>query len=272
VVIQISITKRKLFNILPKISEIFYFEPAVIHTAADTPILIVADLHGDLNALCIVLRKRTDLGCDTVIFLGDYIDRGPASLDVLERLFSLKIEEPDKTILLRGNHELRETNRFEGLFSDLDHDEDMYARINLVFDQLPVAAVISNHTFCVHGGIPGPVKLSEITKKDAYSFVWNDPSEEKGINQSPRGLGMRTFGEDVFEEFLRVNGLEQMIRGHMVLKDGYRWWFGGRLLSLFSIPDHCGMGNIGLLGLLRKVGISRWLRLVRLVSQDTLAI
>ncbi|KAF5422910.1 MAG: serine/threonine-protein phosphatase PP1 catalytic subunit, partial [Candidatus Methanocomedens sp.] len=101
-VIRIPITKRKLFNILPKISEILYFEPAVIHTAIATPILIVADLHGDLDALRLALRKRTDLGCGTVIFLGDYIDRGPASLDVLERLFLLKIEEPDKIILLRG--------------------------------------------------------------------------------------------------------------------------------------------------------------------------
>ena len=242
-VIQISITNRKLFNILPKISEIFYFEPAVIHTAADTPILIVADLHGDLNALRLALRKRTDLGCDTVIFLGDYIDRGPASLDVLEWLFLLKIKEPDKIILLRGNHELKETNRFEGLFRDLEYNEDLYARINQVFDNMPVAAVISNHTFCVHGGIPGPVKLSDITKEGVYPFVWNDPSEENGINQSPRGLGMRTFGEDVFDEFLRINGLEQMVRGHSVLEDGYRWWFGGRLLSLFSIPDHCRMGN-----------------------------
>jgi len=254
VVIQISITSRKLFNILPKISEILYFEPAVIHTAADTPILIVADLHGDLDALKLVLRKRTDLGCDTVIFLGDYIDRGPASLDVLEWLFLLKIKEPDKIILLRGNHELRETNRFEGLFRDLDHDEDMYARINQVFDNMPVAAVISDQIFCVHGGIPGPVKLSEITKKDAYPYVWNDPSEENGINSSSRGLGMRTFGVDVFDEFLRINGLERMVRGHFVLEDGYRWWFGGRLLSLFSVPDHCGMGNGAAVGVVEEGG------------------
>ena len=253
-VILIPITSRKLFKILPEISEILYFEPAVIHTSAATPILIVADLHGDLNALQLALRKRTDLGCDTVIFLGDYIDRGPASLDVLERLFLLKMEEPDNVILLRGNHELKETNRFEGLFRDLEYNEDLYARINQVFDNMPVAAVISDQIFCVHGGIPGPVKLSEITKEGVYPYAWNDPSEENGINQSSRGLGMRTFGEDVFDEFLRVNGLEQMIRGHMVLEDGYRWWFGERLLSLFSVPDHCGMGNLGAVGVVEEGG------------------
>jgi len=98
------------------------------------------------------------------------------------------------------------------------------------------------------------VKLSDITKKDAYPFVWNDPSKENGINQSPRGLGMRNFGEDVFEEFLRVNGLKRMIRGHFVLEEGCRWWFEGRLLSLFSVPDHCGMGNFGAVGVVEEGG------------------
>ena len=229
---------------MPEISNIFASEDAVIHTDA-TKILIVADLHGDLNALQSALTKKYELGCDSMIFLGDYIDRGPFSLDVLECVFSLKIKEPDKIILLRGNHELKETNRFEKLFEDLNYDEDLYAQINLVFDKMPVAAVISNKIFCVHGGIPGPVKISEITKEGVYPYVWNDPSDECGINPSNRGLGMRTFGENVFDEFLQVNGLERMVRGHSVLENGYQWWFGERLLSLFSAPNHDGVGNVG---------------------------
>ena len=252
--IKIPITDHNLFDILPEIAHIFASEPAVIHTD-DAPILIVADLHGDLNALQSALRKRSDLGCDTVIFLGDYIDRGPASLDVLEWLFSLKIKEPDKIILLRGNHELKETNRFEKLFEDLDYDEDLFASINNVFDKMPIGAVISDKIFCVHGGIPGPVKLSEITKEDAYPYVWNDPSDESGINPSSRGLGVRTFGEDVFEDFLRVNGLERMVRGHSVVEGGFKWWFGERLLSLFSAPGYCGGEDVGAVGVIENGNI-----------------
>ena len=209
----------------------------------------MADLHGDMKALWSALRKRTDLGCDTVIFLGDYIDRGSESLDVLEKVFFLKIAEPDKIILLRGNHELKETNRFEKLFEDLEYDEDLFASINNVFDKMPVGAVISDKIFCVHGGIPGVVKLSEITKEDAYPYVWNDPSEIDGINSSSRGLGMRTFGEDVFNEFLRVNGLERMVRGHSVVEGGFKWWFEGRLLSLYSVVGVVGMVDKGLIPL-----------------------
>ena len=241
--IQIPIMDHNLFNILPEVSEIFTLEPAVIHTDA-TPILIVADLHGDMKALWSALRKKTDLGCDTVIFLGDYIDRGSESLDVLEKVYSLKIAEPDKIILLRGNHELKETNRFEKLFEDLEYDEDLFTSINNVFDKMPIGAVISDKIFCVHGGIPGAMKLSEITKEGVYPFVWNDPSEIDGIGESSRGLGMRTFGEDVFDEFLQVNGLERMVRGHSMVEGGFRWWFGGRLLSLYSAVGYDG--NVGL--------------------------
>ena len=215
-------------------------------TGGANKILIVADLHGDLNALHSALYKREEFKCDTVIFLGDYIDRGPSSLDVLEKLFSMKVAEPDNIILLRGNHELKETNRFEKLFEDLEYDEALYASINDVFDKMPIGAVISDKIFCVHGGIPGAVKLSEITKEDAYPFVWNDPSEIDGIGKSPRGLGMRTFGEDVFDEFLQVNGLGRMVRGHSVVEGGFKWWFGERLLSL---DDAVGVVDGGVLGL-----------------------
>ncbi|MEA1985800.1 MAG: hypothetical protein U9N13_09160 [Euryarchaeota archaeon] len=114
-----------------------------------------------------------------------------------------------------------------------------------------VGAVISDTVFCVHGGIPGPVRLSEITKEGAYSYVWNDLSEIAGINQSSQGPGMRTFGKDVLEQFLRVNGLERMVRGHSVVEGGVKWWFGGRLLSLFSAPGYGGRGDLGAVGVVK---------------------
>ncbi|MEA1985799.1 MAG: metallophosphoesterase [Euryarchaeota archaeon] len=132
--LQYTIANHDLFQILPEVANLFASEDAVIHIDTTTvPTLIVADIHGDMNALQSALCKRSELGCDTVVFLGDYIDRGPASLDVLECLFSLKLNEPDTIILLHGNHELKETNRFERLFEDLEYDEDLYARIKRVF-------------------------------------------------------------------------------------------------------------------------------------------
>ncbi len=66
----------------------------------------IGDIHGDLTALQTLFERlppRTK--DDTVVFLGDYIDRGPESAGVVE--FVRKLEETDqaKIIALRGNHE-----------------------------------------------------------------------------------------------------------------------------------------------------------------------
>lgn len=63
----------------------------------------IGDIHGCLTALdtlLISLELRPD---DQIVFLGDYIDRGPNTQGVIERL--LQLEDQGNHIFLRGNHE-----------------------------------------------------------------------------------------------------------------------------------------------------------------------
>jgi hypothetical protein len=79
---------------------------------------IVGDLHGDLYALEKVIEdaKRRALLDDhwkiadnvEFVFLGDYVDRGLYSSEVVWFLMRLKVANPDKVILIRGNHEFIE--------------------------------------------------------------------------------------------------------------------------------------------------------------------
>ena len=67
---------------------------------------IVGDIHGrcaQLHCLLEMLPRAT--ATDTLVFLGDLIDRGPDVPGVVEHVLNLCREDPEKVICLRGNHE-----------------------------------------------------------------------------------------------------------------------------------------------------------------------
>jgi serine/threonine protein phosphatase 1 len=112
------------------------------------------DIHGCPEELGALL-KAIDLGAeDTVIFIGDYVDRGPSAKDVLEILIDLKDRHPN-TVFLKGNHEdmmlaflgmpghYGESFLYNGGFATLESyglDESLLfddTALDLVMDRLP---------------------------------------------------------------------------------------------------------------------------------------
>lgn len=65
--------------------------------------LAIGDIHGCNVALGYLLKTVQPAAGDRVVFLGDYIDRGPASREVIETL--LAPGSSYSPIFLRGNHE-----------------------------------------------------------------------------------------------------------------------------------------------------------------------
>jgi serine/threonine protein phosphatase 1 len=66
--------------------------------------LAIGDIHGASAALDALLAAVKPTADDRLIFLGDYVSRGPDSRGVLDRLIQLKATH--KPIFLRGNHEV----------------------------------------------------------------------------------------------------------------------------------------------------------------------
>lgn len=67
--------------------------------------LVVGDIHGCRPELDVLLAGLAPRAGDVVIFLGDYVDRGPDVRGVLDRLLALAEDRTVRSIFLRGNHE-----------------------------------------------------------------------------------------------------------------------------------------------------------------------
>ncbi len=76
--------------------------------------IVIGDIHGCCKALLSLLDAISPGTDDLLIFLGDYVDRGPDSKGVIETLIGLT--SLTKAIFLQGNHEIM----FRGALSGLD--------------------------------------------------------------------------------------------------------------------------------------------------------
>lgn len=222
-------------------------------------IYVIGDIHGNLNTLLQISKIIEDKNPEMVIFLGDLVDRGPRQLECFLMVLSLKILEPQKYYLLKGNHETLEMNQYYGFFADFMSrfkNSKKFSEILKVYDLLPLCAIVNRSILCLHGGIPQDVeildKLKNVNTKDLsiilnsvskyiIQILWNDPKKNlKGFSASFRGPGIKFFGEEVFETFLKENNLKFVIRSHECFPEGYRWFFHKRLLSIFSSANYRG--------------------------------
>jgi hypothetical protein len=209
------------------------------------PLAVIGDLHGEVKSLETITEKIWDMAHPVpprginFIFLGDYVDRGPNSLGVLEKVISLALETPERTVLLRGNHEDWRMNSYYGFSSELKKEcPDLPVDLLLEwYESLPLVCVVSPFLM-VHGGPPFPVphSLEELASMQ-YSttlgmhMLWSDPDDDFYVN---RGGGTRSFSERECREFLDLTGCSFLIRGHQYVPGGGFKVNFGNCVTLFS--------------------------------------
>ena len=216
--------------------------------------MVVGDLHGDLETLHKVMDQFFREEFKTLIFLGDYVDRGAKQVEVINVLFYYKKLMPNRIILIRGNHEDPIINRQYGFYDEVrlkfKKSREIFRLYNQAFSHLPLAAITWNKIFCVHGGIPEgleeikdinllPTKQEEISDPIAKQLVWNDPKENfKDFKQSSRDPGIKKFRREAFKDFIERNQINGIIRSHEKFKNGFKSYFNEKLISIFSSQSY----------------------------------
>lgn len=70
----------------------------------DKRIIAIGDIHGCRDSLELLLSKLTIRDTDILVFIGDYVDRGPDSPGTIDMLIELNQSHPH-CVFLRGNHD-----------------------------------------------------------------------------------------------------------------------------------------------------------------------
>lgn len=287
---------RDIMKLSQKVRIVLQDEPRVVYL--QSPCYIFGDIHGNLEDLHFfsdnIWRLGMSLTAGNFLFLGDYVDRGMSCLEVLAYLMAMKIQLPHKVFLLRGNHETRDVNGWEEHYGERSfiwqcrnrfgdtNGYHVWEACNQVFDRLPLAGVVDQDIFCVHGGIPRPIargttRIQDILnvpnvaginppyehENDAYQQVasdciWSDPASEEqeaysvdpntGFGESLRGGGAICFGNKAVTDFLQQQGFSYIMRAHEAHAEGVAVSKQARVFTVFSTSKDHNQGSQALAG------------------------
>jgi len=230
------VTRERIKELLNQAEKVIAEEANLIQLESGR-IIFVGDTHGDPEATEKIVHEYLKSE-NKLVFLGDYIDRGPASLENINLLLQQKIEHPDTLFLLMGNHEGYAEMKFhpadfwEGL------DAELRQRYSEVLSMLPLAASTPNGIIALHGALPDVPGLEDINRTkigstEWHHITWGDWQEREGkfLGIDPY-TGRPQFGQGWFEEIMSRLGKNVLIRSHQ--PNAPPAMYGGRCLTIFT--------------------------------------
>jgi protein phosphatase len=217
---------------------------------------------------------KNDIEALDYLFLGNYVDRGKNSLEVICTLLALKLKHPKQIHLLRGSHEDKEININEGLGYECEKrlkdnitaKNSVFEKLNEVFTYFSFAAVIDKKILCIHSGIGENFKniqqlsamkkpflidhskLDSLEQKIVFDILWSDPVLDLGEktnkkNENREYIANGTiirYGTNMIRDFIETNNLMLMIRSHESILNGAEQFGDTHLYTIFSCTNYGG--------------------------------
>ena len=243
-------SEEEIKLLINKCKEILKQQPSFLELAC--PISILGDIHGQYFDLLRLFEYGGYPPSTNYLFLGDYVDRGKQSIETICLLMAYKIKYPENFFMIRGNHEAELVNRIYGFYDECRkrYNVKLWKNFTDMFNWLPIAALIDDKIFCVHGGLSPDLENIEqlydiIRPTDVPNsgllcdILWSDPSTEvDDWGQNERGISY-IYSFSVIKKFLEQNNLDLICRAHQVVEDGYEFFGNRSLVTVFSAPDYC---------------------------------
>ncbi|KAJ3220557.1 hypothetical protein HDU81_011344, partial [Chytriomyces hyalinus] len=125
------------------------------------PINVLSDIHGQLFDLLRHFEMTGYPPNQRYLFLGDIVDRRRHSIESVLLLFTLKIRYPNTIYITRGNHESASLNKVYGFYDECKqkYSVKLWKSFTDCFNQIPIAALISNKIFACHGGLSPDLQI-----------------------------------------------------------------------------------------------------------------
>ncbi|MCJ1392847.1 Serine/threonine-protein phosphatase pp1 [Xylographa bjoerkii] len=248
---QVQLLETEIRYLCTKAREIFISQPILLELEA--PIKICGDIHGQYYDLLRLFEYGGFPPEANYLFLGDYVDRGKQSLETICLLLAYKIKYPENFFILRGNHECASINRIYGFYDECKrrYNIKLWKTFTDCFNCLPIAAIIDEKIFTMHGGLSPDLNSMEQIRRVMRptdipdcgllcDLLWSDPDKDiTGWSENDRGVSF-TFGPDVVSRFLQKHDMDLICRAHQVVEDGYEFFSKRQLVTLFSAPNYCG--------------------------------
>jgi serine/threonine-protein phosphatase PP1 catalytic subunit len=143
---------------------------------------MIGDIHGQYYDLLRLFEYGGFPPEANYLFLGDYVDRGKQSLETICLLLAYKIKYPENFFILRGNHECASINRIYGFYDECAqlflflynfgvsdglspgkrrYNIKLWKTFTDCFNCLPIAAIIDEKIFTMHGGLSPDLQSME---------------------------------------------------------------------------------------------------------------
>ncbi|KAM0920066.1 hypothetical protein ACQ4PT_007729 [Festuca glaucescens] len=249
---QVQLGEGEIRQLCAASKDVFMRQPNLLEL--DAPIKIAGDIHGQYPDLLRLFDLCGYPPRHNYLFLGDYVDRGKQSIETICLLLAYKIRYPEHFFLLRGNHECASINRVYGFYDECKrrYSVRLWRNFSDCFSCLPAAAIVDARILCMHGGLSPDLRhLQDIARLPRpvdvpdsgllCDLLWSDPSSSGHGGWGPNDRGVSyTFGADVVAAFVERHDLDLVCRAHQVVEDGYEFFSGRRMVTVFSAPNYCG--------------------------------